>query len=88
VGTLVVVWLCHILQERDHRLVSVRQWVAERTQTLASLLGTPLRDTDFTDDRLANVLMMLAGVRGGAFSAYPSPLASATQDREVVRVAA
>src|SRR5436190_1318972 len=59
VGTLVTVWLCHILQERDHRLVSVRQWVAERAQTWASLLGEPLRDTDCTDDRLANVLSML-----------------------------
>jgi transposase len=60
VGTLVVVWLCHILQERDHRLVSVRQWVQERATTWESLLGTPLRDTDCTDDRLANVLSMLA----------------------------
>jgi transposase len=60
VGTLVTVWLCHILQERDHRLVSVREWVAQRAQTFTSLLGTPLRDTDCTDDRLANVLSMLA----------------------------
>src|SRR5579871_3568638 len=60
VGTLVVVWLCPILQERDHRLVSVRQWVQERAQTWERLLGAPLRDTDCTDDRLANVLTMLA----------------------------
>ena len=60
VGTLVTVWLCHILQERDHRLVSVREWVQERQQTFESLLGTPLRETDCTDDRLANVLSMLA----------------------------
>jgi transposase len=60
VGTLVTVWLCHILQERDHRLVSVRDWVQERAQTFASLLSTPLRQTDCTDDRLANVLSMLA----------------------------
>ena len=59
VGTLVTIWLCHILQERDHRLVSVREWTKERAQTLESLLGTPLRDTDCTDDRLANVLSML-----------------------------
>src|SRR5579863_544465 len=59
VGTLVVVWLCHILQERDHRLVSVREWVDQRAHTFASLLGSPLRDTDCTDDRLANVLSML-----------------------------
>src|SRR5579863_5070255 len=53
VGTLVVVWLCHILQERDPRLVSVREWVTQRAQTWESLLGTSLRDTDCTDDRLA-----------------------------------
>jgi transposase len=59
VGTLVTIWLCHILQARDHRLVSVREWAKERQQTLESLLGRPVRDTDCTDDRLANVLSML-----------------------------
>jgi transposase len=46
--------------ERDHRLVSVRDWAAARQQTLDDLLGVPLRDTDPTDDRLANVLTMLS----------------------------
>ena len=59
VGTVVSLWLCHILAERDHRLVAVRDWVAERTQTFNTLLDLPLRDTDCTDDRLANVLTML-----------------------------
>ena len=59
VGTLVTVWLAHILQERTHCLVQVRDWVAARTQTIATLLGCSLRETDFTDDRLANVLTML-----------------------------
>jgi transposase len=59
VGTLVSIWLCHILAERDHRLVAVRDWVAQRTVTFETLLDTPLRDTDCTDDRLANVLSML-----------------------------
>ena len=26
VGTIVGIWLCYILMERDHRLVSVRDW--------------------------------------------------------------
>lgn len=60
VGTVVSIWLCHILMERDHRLVRVRDWAAARQQTLADLLGTPLRDTDLTDDRLAQVLTMLS----------------------------
>jgi transposase len=59
VGTLISIWLCHILQERDHRLVVVRDWVGQRTQTLSALLGQALRATDCTDDRLANILSML-----------------------------
>ncbi len=61
VGTVVSIWLCHLLMERDHRLVAVRDWAAARTQTLDALLGVQLRDTDLTDDRLANVLTMLSG---------------------------
>jgi hypothetical protein len=60
VGTAVSVWLCHLLMERDHRVVSVREWAAERQQTLGDLLGLLLRETDLTDDRLANVLTMLS----------------------------
>jgi len=59
VGTLVSIWLCHILSQRDHRLVTVRDWVAQRTVTFNTLLNTTVRDTDCTDDRLANVLSML-----------------------------
>jgi transposase len=61
VGTVVSIWLCHLLMERDHRLVVVREWAAARAQTLNALLGVHLRDTDLTDDRLANVLTMLSG---------------------------
>jgi transposase len=60
VGTAVSIWLCHILMERDHRLVTVRDWAAARQHTLEDLLGVPLRETDLTDDRLANVLTMLS----------------------------
>ncbi len=60
VGTVVSIWLCHLLMERDHRLVSVREWAAARGRTLEALLGVALRETDLTDDRLANVLTMLS----------------------------
>src|SRR5689334_20956130 len=60
VGTVVSIWLGHLLMERDHRLVAVRDWAAARTQTLQDLLGVHLRPTDLTDDRLANVLTMLS----------------------------
>jgi len=59
VGTLVSVWLCCLLSTRDHRLVAVRDWAFERRHTLDTLLGVSLRETDCTDDRLANVLGML-----------------------------
>jgi transposase len=58
-GTVLSIWLSHILQERDHRLVTVRAWAAERVQTLNTLLDITLRDTDCTDDRLATVLTVL-----------------------------
>ena len=48
VGTVVSIWLCHLLMERDHRLVVVREWAAARRQTLNALLGVQLRDTDLT----------------------------------------
>jgi transposase len=59
VGTVVSIWLCHMLAQRDHRLVAVRDWAAQRTMTLNTLLDTTLRDTDCTDDRLANILSLL-----------------------------
>ncbi len=60
VGTVVSIWLCHLLMERDHRLVSVRDWAAARTHTVNALLGITRRETDLTDDRLANALTMLS----------------------------
>jgi len=59
VGTVLSIWLSHILQERDHTMVSVRDWAMERVQTLNTLLATTLRDTDCTDDRLARLLTLL-----------------------------
>ena len=59
VGTIVVVWLCYILTEQDHRLEPVQGWVNARESLFNRLLGIELRETDFTDDRLANVLTML-----------------------------
>src|SRR5437867_2750667 len=59
VGTLVSLWLCHMLIERDHRLSFVRDWAADRAQTLNTCLEISLRATDCTDDRLAIVLTLL-----------------------------
>jgi transposase len=59
VGTVITIWLCYILTEHDHRLVAVREWVNERCELFNRLLGIQLRDTDLTDDRLANCLTRL-----------------------------
>jgi transposase len=59
IGTVLAIWLSHILIERDHRLALVRDWAAERQQTINTLLQITLRDTDCTDDRLATILTLL-----------------------------
>jgi transposase len=59
IGTIVEIWLCYLLTERDHRLVAVREWAEARRQTFNALLGVELRETDLTDDRLAQVLSYL-----------------------------
>ena len=64
VGTLVSIWLCRMVAQRDPRLVAVRDWVAQRTMTFNTLLDLTLRDTDCSDDRLANVLSMLGNETG------------------------
>lgn len=59
VGTIITIWLCYILTEHNHRLVAVREWVKQREELFNRLWGIQLRDTDFTDDRLAHCLTLL-----------------------------
>lgn len=59
-GQLVLGWNTFILFEGDHRKVSVRKWAIEHQVILEELLGEPLRATDFTDDRLGQVLSHLS----------------------------
>ena len=59
VGTIVMIWLSYILTTQDHRLEPVQKWVNARRELFNRLLGLELRETDLTDDRLANVLTML-----------------------------
>lgn len=72
VGTIVTIWLSHMLMERDHRIVMVRDWAAERRETINQLLNIQLRETDCSDDRLANILSMLGSglVQARLDSAY------------------
>ena len=59
VGTLVRLWLCPMLAERDPCLVAVRDWVAARSQPCNTWLALTLRDPDCPDDRRGNVLSMV-----------------------------
>lgn len=60
IGWLAVIWLAYIVSACDHRMVTVREWVMQRREALEQLIGQPIRETDFTDDRLADVLRYLS----------------------------
>lgn len=59
-GQLAVGWLAYLLSQADHRKSAVRDWSNDLSQTLGSLLGQPLREVDFSDDRLGNVTHRLS----------------------------
>jgi len=56
VGWLTTLWLVYILTESDHRMNHVQDWVCSRIAILSELIGQVISETDFTDDRLADVL--------------------------------
>ena len=59
-GQVLVTWLTHVLSEGDHRMSQVQDWANTLPHTLATLLGQPVRPTDLTDDRLAEVTRHLS----------------------------
>ena len=59
-GWVATIWLAHILSQGDHRKVTVRDWVRQAHTTLEETTGFGIRETDFTDDRLAIVLRVLS----------------------------
>jgi transposase len=58
-GQLAVGWLAYILSRADHRKSAVRDWAHSMPHTLAQMLGQPIRDVEFSDDRLGGVLHRL-----------------------------
>ena len=61
-GEMGIVWLSHILSEGDHRLNSVQGWASARLGTLKFCLeADDLRELDFSDDRLCQMLDYLGG---------------------------
>ena len=59
-GWVATIWLAHIISRGDHRKLTVRDWVRQAHTTLEEATGLDIRDTDFTDDRLAIVLRELS----------------------------
>jgi transposase len=55
-GQLAVVFIAYILSQCNHFLSPVRDWVSKHQHVLTQALGCPIRDTDFTDDRLQDLL--------------------------------
>lgn len=55
-GHLTVVWLAYVLSEGDHSKSGVEAWAWRHRRLLERLLRRPLRQVDFSDDRLGNLL--------------------------------
>ena len=60
VGWLAMIFLAYILCESNHKMAAVQEWVIKHRQTLETLTGQRIRETDFTDDRLGDVLRYLS----------------------------
>ena len=60
VGWLATIFLVYILAESDHRMCPVQKWVRKHRHTLEQLVEQKIRPTDFTDDRLGDVLRYLS----------------------------
>ncbi len=59
-GQMATIWLTYIISNQDHRMSHVQDWVQKRRLFLQQLIGVPISPTDFTDDRLADLLRYLS----------------------------
>lgn len=59
-GWVTCVWIAHILSQADHRLNHVQPWAQQLLQTLCRCTGQTVRDLDFSDDRLGDILRALS----------------------------
>ena len=55
-GQLTVVFVAYILTECNHFLSPVCDWGTRHQHALTQALGCPIRDTDFTDERMEDLL--------------------------------
>ena len=75
-GQLAVGWLGYILSQGDHRKSAVQGWAHDLTHTLEQLLGDPIREVEFSDDRLGILVRRLND--DGAWAAIETDLWAAT----------
>jgi transposase len=59
-GWTISIWLAHMISQGDHRKLPVRDWANGIHDTLELITGLPLKETDFTDDRLTIALQYLS----------------------------
>lgn len=59
-GWVIIIWLKHILSEKNHCMEPVQEWVAKHLITLRRLTGENVTALDFSDDRLALCLKELS----------------------------
>src|SRR5215471_3301536 len=59
-GQLAVGWLAYILSQADHRKSAVRDWANGLSHTLEHLLSHPIREVEFSDDRLGGLVRRLS----------------------------
>ncbi len=71
-GWLATVWLAFILSEGDHRKSGVEEWAGRHREVLQRLIGQPIRQGEFNDDRLGIVLRRLS--RAGVWEALEAEL--------------
>jgi transposase len=60
VGWLAVLFLVYILTEANHKMCPVQEWTDKHRYTLERLTNQTIGQTDFTDDRLADVLRYMS----------------------------
>ncbi len=59
-GSVMMVWLSHILSEADHRMNHVQEWAMRRREVVRGCGLKTFEARDMADDRLADVLRALS----------------------------
>ena len=58
-GEVALVFVAYVLMRCTHFLSPMQEWASKHLVSLSQALGKPVREADFTDDRLGSVLSCL-----------------------------